>query len=81
LAALPEQGFFIPAGGQAQPEPGDVVVFDRLLEDSDFDHLGVVIGLQSETLETAEGNVRNTTGIFFRDIGPNISGYVRIRGY
>jgi hypothetical protein len=28
----------------------------------------------------AEGNVRNTTGIFFRDIGPNINGYVRIRG-
>jgi hypothetical protein len=59
-----------------KPEPGDLVLYDRLLSDSELDHIGVVLENNSNYLLTAEGNVNNMTGIFKREKNNKIRGYI-----
>ncbi|MBW8308119.1 MAG: CHAP domain-containing protein [Candidatus Paracaedibacteraceae bacterium] len=61
-----------------EPEPGDLVLYDKLLSDSPLDHIGIVLKNNSNYLLTAEGNVNNMTGIFKRGENNKIRGYIRL---
>ena len=61
-----------------EPEPGDLVIYDRLLSDSELDHIGIVLENNTNYLLTAEGNVKNMTGIFKREKDYKIRGYIRL---
>lgn len=76
-ALLPENQFFLPA--TAIPHPGDLVIFDHLLESVACDHIGVVTAVDGNWLTTAEGNVANKSGVFQRRRDQQINGYIRIR--
>ena len=76
-ATMPKNNFGIPA--TETPEPGDIVVFNHLLEDVDCDHVGVVISVQDTVIETAEGNVKNRSGLFRRQRNNHIHSYIRLR--
>jgi len=60
------------------PEVGDIVLFDRLLENVELDHIGIVVGIEQEGLVTAEGNVTNKSGVFYRPFNEQINGYIRL---
>ena len=75
-ALLPENQFFLPA--TATPQPGDLVIFDHLLENVVSDHIGVVTAVDRDLLTTAEGNVTNRSGLFQRRCDQHINGYIRI---
>ena len=47
-----------------EPEPGDLILYDRLVSDSELDHMGIVLENKDKHCITAEGNVNNMTGIF-----------------
>ena len=41
------------------PERGDIVIFDRLLEDKQpADHMGIVVLTSADRITVAEGNAR-----------------------
>jgi hypothetical protein len=75
-ALLPKNQFFLPA--TATPQPGDLVIFDHLLEKVVCDHIGVVTAVDDHWLTTAEGNVANRSGLFQRSLDQQINGYIRI---
>lgn len=81
-AVLPQNDpDFPPGDGQRKPPPGDIILFDRLLEDKDLDHIGVVVGVTRRVVVTAEENVRNKSDIFERPWGANTNGYIRLAGF
>lgn len=61
-----------------EPEPGELVIYDRLLSDSELDHIGIVLENNTNYLLTAEGNVENMTGIFRREKDYKIRGYIKL---
>ena len=63
------------------PEVGDIVIFDRLLEEKPLDHLGIVLGVSANSITTAEGNVNNRGGIFTRKLDAHINSYIRLAGF
>ncbi len=63
------------------PEIGDIVLFDRLLENVELDHIGIVVGIEPEGVVTAEGNVVNQTGVFLRPFNEQINGYIRLHKF
>ena len=60
------------------PEAGDIVVYDRVFENKDHDHIGIVLEKRERTILTAEGNVNNRSGIIERSIDEHIRAYLRI---
>ena len=60
------------------PEAGDVVLYDRVFENREHDHIGIVIENRGETILTAEGNLANSSGIIERPKDAHIRGYIRI---
>ena len=76
-ANMAENNFSIPA--TETPEVGDIVIFNRLLEDVDCDHVGIVVAVQDTVIETAEGNVQNRSGLFWRQRDDHIHSYIRLR--
>lgn len=78
-AAAPGNDFYFPADDpRRSPAAGDLVLYDRLLEDTELDHLGVVVAVQGSVLTTAEGNVHNRSGLFQRPVATHVNGYVRL---
>ena len=77
-ASLPQRRLFLAPGGV--PAAGDIVLFDRLLEEKPLDHLGVVLGVGPDSITTAEGNVHNRSGVFTRRLDDHINSYVRLAG-
>lgn len=61
-----------------EPEPGDLILFDRLLSDSELDHMGIILENKATYCITAEGNVNNVTGIFKREKNNKVKGYIRL---
>lgn len=57
---------------------GDIVLFDRLLENGELDHIGIVVGIEQKGIITAEGNVVNQTGVFLRPFYQSVNGYIRL---
>jgi hypothetical protein len=61
-----------------EPVPGDLVLYDKLLSDSELDHIGIVLENKGGYLLTAEGNVNNVAGIFKREKDDKIRGYISL---
>lgn len=60
------------------PQPGDIVLFDRVFCDAAHDHIGVVLEVQSDRLSTAEGNFGNVSAIVERPRDEHIRAFIRI---
>ena len=60
------------------PEAGDIVIYDRVFENREHDHMGIVLEKREHTLLAAEGNVGNESGIIERSIDEHIRAYIRI---
>ena len=81
-AILPENDFYFPANDPRKiPEAGDIILFNRLIEDVDFDHIGIVVTINETTITTAEGNYHNQSGVFQRPLVDNINGYIRLNKF
>ena len=60
------------------PDAGDIVIYDRVFENREHDHLGIILEKREHTLIAAEGNVGNASGIIERSIDGHIRAYIRI---
>ena len=60
------------------PEAGDIVLYDRVFENREHDHMGIVLQSTGNTIIAAEGNLNNTSGIIQRPKEAHIRGYIRI---
>ena len=60
------------------PEAGDIVLYDRVFENKEHDHIGIVLEKRECMILTAEGNVNNVSGIIERSIDEHIRAYIRI---
>lgn len=60
------------------PEAGDIVIYDRVFENREHDHMGIVLQSTGNTIIAAEGNLNNVSGIIERPKDEHIRGYVRI---
>ena len=68
--------FYTP--NEIDPEPGDIVIFDKIMSELEMDHVGIVIESFNNKIMTAEGNFFNKSGIFTREKNKQIKGYIRI---
>lgn len=73
--AIQEQRFIEVA---QEPEPGDLVLFDRLIEPVELDHIGIILESSADCILTSEGNYYNRAGIFKRKRDTTIHGYIRL---
>ena len=60
------------------PLPGDLVLFNHLIEPVDLDHIGIVIKNHANSILTSEGNYHNCSGIFEREKNNTIKGYISL---
>ena len=60
------------------PEAGDIVLYDRVFENREHDHIGIVLENRGDTILAAEGNIANRSGIIERPKDAHIRGYIRI---
>ena len=60
------------------PEPGDIVIYDRVFENKEHDHIGIVIENRGDMILAAEGNIANRSGIIERRKNEHIRAYIRI---
>ena len=64
------------------PEAGDIVIYDRVFENREHDHIGIVLEKREHTILAAEGNVNNVSTIVERPVDGHIRAYIRIpNGY
>lgn len=61
-----------------EPESGDLVLYDKLLSDSELDHIAVILENNDNHIITAEGNINNRTGIFKREKNEKIRTYIKL---
>ena len=61
-----------------QPAAGDIVLFDRVFNNADHDHIGIVLENYDDYIITAEGNVENVSRILERKKNSHIRAYIRI---
>ena len=60
------------------PDAGDIVLYDRVFENREHDHIGIVLENRGDTILAAEGNIANRSGIIERPKDAHIRGYIRI---
>ena len=60
------------------PEAGDIVLYDRVFDNKEHDHIGIVIETRGNTILAAEGNISNRSGIIERPVDGHIRAYIRI---
>ncbi len=60
------------------PDAGDIVIYDRVFENREHDHMGIVLEKREHTILAAEGNIDNRSGIIKRPIDEHIRAYIRI---
>jgi hypothetical protein len=60
------------------PDAGDIVIYDRVFNNQEHDHIGIVLQKSEHTILAAEGNIRNVSGIIERPIDEHIRAYVRL---
>ena len=60
------------------PGAGDIVIYDRVFENREHDHMGIVLQNTENTIIAAEGNLNNVSGIIERPKDEHIRGYIRI---
>ncbi len=61
-----------------EPAAGDIVLFDRVFNGSEHDHIGIVLDAKQDRIVTAEGNINNISGILERPRDEHIRAYIRI---
>lgn len=63
-----------------QPEKGDIVIFEKLLSEFSYDHIGVVLSCDDNYIQVAEGNLdnKNISGTVHRNRYIHVAGYIRI---
>ena len=61
-----------------QPAAGDIVLFDRVFNNTEHDHIGIVLENYDDYIITAEGNVENVSRILERKKNRHIRAYIRI---
>jgi lysozyme family protein len=74
-----QNGYWYPRGSVI-PMRGDIVTFDWTEAPGDFNHIGIIRAYSqgSSIIKTSEGNKRNTSGNFTRNLS-SVSGIIRIR--
>lgn len=65
-------------GADFVPEAGDIVLYDRVFEDREHDHIGIVLEVRGHTILAAEGNLDNRSGIIERPIDEHIRAFIRL---
>ena len=60
------------------PEAGDIVLYDRVFENREHDHIGIVLEKRENVIIAAEGNLDNRSGIIERPVDEHIRAYIRI---
>ena len=60
------------------PEPGDIVLYDRVFDNREHDHIGIIIENHGDTIVAAEGNINNRSGILERPVDGHIRAFIRI---
>ena len=60
------------------PEPGDIVIFDRVFCGKEHDHIGIVLKVTDTQLITAEGNVDKVSQIVTRGRDEHIRAFIRL---
>lgn len=60
------------------PEPGDIVLYDRVFNGKEHDHIGIVLKVSEDRLITAEGNVDKQSQIVTRFRNDQIRAFIRI---
>ena len=60
------------------PRIGDIVLFDRVFDNTEHDHIGIVLEVSAEYIVTAEGNFNNISAVVERKRDEHIRGYIRI---
>lgn len=60
------------------PEAGDIVIYDRVFENSEHDHIGIVLEKRERSILAAEGNVENASAIVERPLDEHIRAFIRI---
>lgn len=60
------------------PGPGDIVLYDRVFENREHDHIGIIIEKHGNTIIAAEGNINNRSGIIERPVDEHIRAFIRV---
>lgn len=60
------------------PEPGDIVLFDRVFIKEEHDHIGIVVDVRQDCIAVAEGNINNLSGILKRPRDERIRAFIRL---
>lgn len=60
------------------PEPGDIVLYDRVFENGAHDHMGIVLEKREDIILAAEGNVNNVSGLVEHPLDDHIRAYIRL---
>ena len=60
------------------PEAGDIVLYDRVFENREHDHIGIILEMRGNTILAAEGNIDNRSGVIERPLDEHIRAYIRI---
>ena len=60
------------------PKAGDIVIYDRVFENGEHDHIGIVLQSTGDMIIAAEGNIDNRSGIIRRPLDDHIRGFIRI---
>ena len=57
---------------------GDIVLYDRVFNNQEHDHIGIVLRKRGNTLIVAEGNKDNISQIVERPLDGHIRAFIRI---
>ena len=60
------------------PEAGDIVIYDRVFENTEHDHMGIILERREKSILVAEGNVDNRSAIIERPADEHIRCYIRM---
>ncbi len=60
------------------PQPGDIVIYDKVFENKAHDHIGIVVEVRENAILAAEGNLGNVSGLVERPRDGHIRGYISL---
>ena len=60
------------------PEKGDIVLYDRVFNNQEHDHIGIVLKKLPHSILAAEGNINNVSGLIERPLDEHIRAYIRL---
>ena len=70
-------GYYLPTE-DFTPRPGDIVLYDRVFNGQEHDHIGIVLNVTDTQITTAEGNNENRSQIVTRSLGKQIRAFIRL---